>query len=189
MKQIRKRLTYANVMVTILAFIVLGGAAVAASRHLRKNSVGTPQLKKNAVTGLKVTNGSLRAADFNLKRPAGPQGPVGPQGLPGVAATKLFAYIADKGPTATAGVQYGSGVSAVSDPSGDNSYEVTFDQSLQFCVVQATAGFGSPTEDFTTASPAIPNVAILGANPTKVYVTFVSEGLITDTSFFISAFC
>lgn len=64
MKQIRKRLTYANVMASIAVFLVLGGAgALAASHHRRhkrshvvvpKNSVGTKQLKRNAVTTLKI---------------------------------------------------------------------------------------------------------------------------------------
>lgn len=53
MKQIRKRLTYANVMSSIAVFLVLGGAAVAATQ-LPKNSVGTKQLKKNAVTTAKL---------------------------------------------------------------------------------------------------------------------------------------
>ena len=47
MKQIRKRLTYANVMSSIAVFLVLGGAAVAATQ-LPKNSVGSKQLKKNS---------------------------------------------------------------------------------------------------------------------------------------------
>jgi len=46
--KLRGRLTYANVMVTALAFVVLGGGAYAANQ-LPKNSVGSPQIKKNAV--------------------------------------------------------------------------------------------------------------------------------------------
>ena len=71
----RKRLTYANVMSSIAVFLVLGGAAFAASQ-LPKNSVGSKQLKKNAVTnakikkdavtGAKVKNGSLTGSDINL---------------------------------------------------------------------------------------------------------------------------
>jgi hypothetical protein len=52
-KQIRKRLTYANVMSSIAVFLVLGGAAIAATQ-LPKNSVGTKQLKNNAVTTAKL---------------------------------------------------------------------------------------------------------------------------------------
>jgi hypothetical protein len=64
MHRIRKRLTYANVMSSIAVFIILGGAAYAASQ-LPKNSVGTKQLKKNAVIGSKVKDGSLTGADIN----------------------------------------------------------------------------------------------------------------------------
>lgn len=73
-KRIRPHLTYANVLVTLLAFVVLGGVAVAAT-SLPKNSVGVKQLKKNAVTaakikagavnGAKVKDGSLTGADVN----------------------------------------------------------------------------------------------------------------------------
>jgi hypothetical protein len=57
-KKIRPRLTYANVMVTVLMFIVLGGAAYAAPK-LHKNSVGSRQLKKKAVTTPKIKNGAV----------------------------------------------------------------------------------------------------------------------------------
>lgn len=49
------RLTYANVVSTVALFLVLtGGAAYAAHRYLTKKSVGTPQLKANAVTTSKI---------------------------------------------------------------------------------------------------------------------------------------
>jgi len=51
-KQIRKRLTYANVMSSIAVFLVIGGGAAFAA--LGKNTVGTKQLKKNAVTTAKI---------------------------------------------------------------------------------------------------------------------------------------
>lgn len=56
MKQIRKRVTYANVMSSIAVFLVLGGGAAIAA-GLAKNSVGSKQLKKNAVTETKIKNG------------------------------------------------------------------------------------------------------------------------------------
>ncbi len=40
MRKIRPHMNYANVMVTILAFIVLGGGTALASAQLGKNSVG-----------------------------------------------------------------------------------------------------------------------------------------------------
>ena len=68
----------------VIACIALGvalsgtGYAVTA---LPRNSVGTPQLKRNAVVSAKVANRSLRAVDFALGQlPAGPQGPKGDKG-------------------------------------------------------------------------------------------------------------
>lgn len=94
MRHIRKRLTYANVMSSIAVFLVLGGAT-AFALSLPKNSVGTKQLKNNAVTGPKVKNGSLEAVDFKAGQlPAGPKGERGEPGAPGEPGTAFaFAYV------------------------------------------------------------------------------------------------
>jgi hypothetical protein len=60
-KQIRNRLTYANVMSSIAIFLVLGGAAFAAAQ-LPKNSVGKKQLKNNAVVTAKIKKNAVTAA-------------------------------------------------------------------------------------------------------------------------------
>jgi hypothetical protein len=88
-KEIKKRLTYANVMSSIAVFLVLGGGAAIAAGQLGKNSVGSKQLKRNAVTtakikkgavtGAKVKTGSLKASNFAAGQlPAGPKGDPGP---------------------------------------------------------------------------------------------------------------
>ena len=56
----------------------MGGTGYALT--IPKNSVGSKQLRKNAVTGVKVKNRSLRASDF-----ARGQLPSGPRGVPGAA--------------------------------------------------------------------------------------------------------
>jgi len=54
---------------------------------LPSNSVGAKQIQKNSVTGLKVKNGTLTAADFAAGQlqagPAGPKGDPGAQGAKG----------------------------------------------------------------------------------------------------------
>jgi hypothetical protein len=60
--KLRSRLTYANAMSTIAVFVALGGGAYAVT--VPRNSVGTKQLKANAVTGAKVKNRSLVLSDF-----------------------------------------------------------------------------------------------------------------------------
>jgi hypothetical protein len=61
-EQIRRRLTYANVVSSIAVFLVLGGATAFAASHLGKNSVGAKQLKKNAVTTVKIKNNAVTSA-------------------------------------------------------------------------------------------------------------------------------
>lgn len=51
-------------VVTLLAFVVLAGGGAYAAKQLGKDSVGTEQIKKNAVTSPKVKNGSLKPGDL-----------------------------------------------------------------------------------------------------------------------------
>jgi hypothetical protein len=86
MKSVRKHLTYANVMSSLAVFMLLGGGAAIAAGGLGKNTVGSKQLKKNAVTAVKVKDGSLLGADFAAGQlPAGPTGPAGAKGATGAA--------------------------------------------------------------------------------------------------------
>ncbi len=67
MKQIRKRLTYANVMSSIAVFLVLGGASAYAvkkvgSNEIKGNSITTGKLKKEAVTRGKIKKSSIDAS-------------------------------------------------------------------------------------------------------------------------------
>ncbi len=67
MKQLRKRLTYANVMSSIAVFLVLGGATAFAakkigSNQLKGSSVTTAKIKKNAVTASKIKQNSVTKA-------------------------------------------------------------------------------------------------------------------------------
>jgi hypothetical protein len=71
---LRRHLTYANVISTLCLFLVLGGGAAFAATKLAKSSVGTEQLKGEAVTkgklapnsvnSKKVVNGSLTGEDI-----------------------------------------------------------------------------------------------------------------------------
>lgn len=67
MTQIRRRLTYANVMSSIAVFLVLGGATAFAakkigSNEIKGNSITTGKLKKNAVTASKIKSNSITTA-------------------------------------------------------------------------------------------------------------------------------
>jgi hypothetical protein len=119
MKSISKRLTFANVVACLALFVALGGASYAATQ-LPANSVGSEQLKKGAVTGSKVKDGSLRAADFaagqlptGLKGEAGAPGPRGAQGTQGPQG--------ERGITGEPGPPGAKGVVDPSDPE-DTAY-------------------------------------------------------------------
>src|SRR5919202_4430699 len=82
-----RRPSPAMVVAVLALFVAMGGAGYAAFK-LPKNSVGSKQIKKNAVNSSKVANGSLRAADFKSGQlPTGPQGPKGDKGDPGTPGT------------------------------------------------------------------------------------------------------
>ena len=81
MKQIRKRITYANVMSSIAVFLVLGGASAYAAKKigsneikgnsittgkLKKNAVTASKIKKNSVTTAKIKNGAVTGAKVNV---------------------------------------------------------------------------------------------------------------------------
>ncbi len=51
------------IIATAALFVALTGAGYAALK-IPSNGVGAKQMKANAVTSAKVTNGSLEAADF-----------------------------------------------------------------------------------------------------------------------------
>jgi len=77
------RLSPATVIAMVALFVALAGTGYAATA-VPNNSVGTKQLKANAVTSAKVLNGSLLGVDFKAGQlPAGPQGPAGPAGPKG----------------------------------------------------------------------------------------------------------
>ena len=84
MRASHRRPSPALVVAAVALFVALGGTSIAAVNALPRNSVGTIQLKQNAVTSAKVRNGSLLRADFRRGQiPAGPRGAQGPQGPAG----------------------------------------------------------------------------------------------------------
>jgi hypothetical protein len=108
-----RRPSPALVVACIALLVALGGTGYATVLQVPRNSVGPAQLRtaaitnpkiaRNAVTSIKVANGSLVRADFRAKSlpvgPAGPAGPAGPPGLTGlerVESTSATNTIASK---------------------------------------------------------------------------------------------
>jgi hypothetical protein len=145
---LRFRPSPAMVVACTALFVSLGGVGYAAV-VLPANSVGTRQLKKNAVNSAKVKRYSLLRSDFMKGQlPRGPQGiqgapgtpgAPGAKGDPGTPATKLWAYV-----SGTGALRGGSGVIASSRLSQGN-FSVTFNRSIVNCA--AIASYERETSD------------------------------------------
>jgi hypothetical protein len=93
MKRLSQKLTYANVMATVAVFLVVaGGTAVAATQMLPKNSVGSKQIKKAAVTPAKLSK-AAKAALTGPQGATGAPGPKGETGQPGKPSGDYFALV------------------------------------------------------------------------------------------------
>ena len=102
MKISLRRPSPALVISCVALSVALGGTGYATVLQVPRNSVGPAQLRtaavtnpkiaRNAVTSIKVANGSLVRADFRPGSipvgPAGPAGPAGPTGPPGVSGVE-----------------------------------------------------------------------------------------------------
>jgi hypothetical protein len=140
-RRLRDRLTYANVMATIAVFVALGGTSYALS--LPRNSVGSAQLRTNAVRSIDVKNRSLQATDLSPRARnflRGQQGSPGPVGPPGAAAVRYFAAVSAAGALVRGNATNGGSAG------GTGSYVVGFADRVSTCVYSATLG----TTDSTT---------------------------------------
>lgn len=98
MRRIPKFRPSTGTIIGLLALFVALGATSYAALNIPANSVGTQQLKRNAVVSTKVKDRSLLAKDFRAGQlPAGVQGPVGATG-----ATGATGPTGPPGPTAAA---------------------------------------------------------------------------------------
>jgi len=154
MKSFRRHLTYANVMSSLAVFLLLGGGMAVAAGGLGKNTVGTKQLKKNAVTAEKVKDGSLLGADFAAGQlPAGPAGPAGAKGATGAT-----------GPAGATG------------PSGSVANSVT-----SASVLDDTApGGGLNSEDFASNSVDFAEIKTDAVQATEIADNSIDAGEIVD---------
>jgi hypothetical protein len=159
MQHLRSRLTYANVVATLALFIALAGGTAFAASQLGKESVGTKQLKKEAVTAAKISKTALATmtGPQGVPGPAGAPGPKGDtgqqgiqgvpgergepgrqgepgkQGEPGEPATALWAAVESNGTMAS----HSPGVTGVTHTI-KGVYRVEFDRNVYSCSYSAT---------------------------------------------------
>ena len=179
---------YANVTATLALLAAMSGTGYAAV-SIANNSVGTPQLKADAVTSAKVKNGSLQKADFKAGQlpsgakgatgatgPTGPTGASGPAGPAGAAATTLAS-----GQTLRGFVEpWGEAAEANEWASASVSFPVP----LAAAPIAHFIAFGQPNPAGCTGTPASPE-----ADPGHLCVWEVAppanstaRGIVTSTS-------
>lgn len=143
MIRLKPRLSYANVVASLALFIALGGTSYAVSA-LPRNSVGSTQLRKNAVNSSRVKDRSLGVRDLSLSARTtlrGAAGPIGPQGPAGPSATTYFAAATGSGRFVRGDATNGGRADA------PGNYVVGFAGSVSGCAFTATLG----STDTTTA--------------------------------------
>jgi hypothetical protein len=140
--RVRPRLTYANVIASVALFVALGGGSYAALQVPRA-SVGTKQLKRNAVTSPKVNDGSLLLSDFNasqlsqLRGPAGVRGTEGPRGATGPEGLQ-----GPRGATGPEGLQGPRGATGPEGPPAPRFSAEVREVQGEMTIVAQTGGIG-----------------------------------------------
>jgi hypothetical protein len=107
-----------NAVAYLALFVALGGTSYAATA-LPRNSVGTAQLKADAVTSAKVKNHSLVVADLSAATMAALRGRTGPAGVAGAPGTAGAAEARGAaGPQGVAGPQGATGPAGAAGAQG-----------------------------------------------------------------------
>lgn len=175
----------ALVISLIALFVALGGTTYAAT-SLPRNSVGTKQLKKGAVTKAKINKKTLTQLKGN-QGPQGPQGPHGPQGpkgdtgaqgVPGSARAYGQVVINGSGNYALAPGTT-KGVVGLTQGGGGNSAACiqlvsSIDASTATVIATPNRRSGSSNDDNTTAFEAYPLAFCSGTNDVEVVTSLVN---------------
>jgi hypothetical protein len=197
MRQIRKRLTYANVVASVALFLVIGGATAFAA--LGRNTVGTPQLKKNAVKVGKIGPEAVKAGKLAKNAIATNrlrEGVVTTSKLGAGAVTSakvdgsiqktgdlLFATVAPA--TAAAVIVRGRGATSVSRIA-TGFYAVTFERDVTGCTWLAT--YGQPDNSGVNAVWATVR-GFTAANEVGVVLRNENGTQVDGTGFHLAVLC
>ena len=187
------------IVISCLALLVaLSGTSVAAISQIPRGSVGTLQLKRNAVTSAKINpnavrtghvlNGSLLSEDFKAGQiPAGPQGPAGAAGATGPAGPQgRWAHVSGTGT-----ILAQSGGTTV-NTTGTGVYFVSFTGAtiIDKPVLATASRTSSSVYHYVTASPCggpPQGVACATNNNTNTVLvnTLTEAGTLSNASFYV----
>ncbi|HEX7582656.1 MAG TPA: hypothetical protein VF321_06170, partial [Gaiellaceae bacterium] len=178
-----RRPSPALVVACVALFVALAGTGVAAVVALvPKDSVGTAQLRSNAVVSSKVKDHSLEAKDFaNGQLPAGPAGATGATGPAGPIGPGITTWAIVK---ANGTLDKASGVTAVTR-TAVGTYNVAFAVDVTNCSLLASAGSDSASSKIRGAIANFNRTT----TPTIVQVTTSTGTTAGDRAFSLAAIC
>ena len=180
---VERRPSPALVVACVALFVALAGTGVAAVVALvPNNSVGTAQLRNNAVVSAKVRDHSLAAKDFaNGQLPAGPAGATGASGPAGPIGPGITTWAIVK---ANGTLDKASGVTAVTR-TAVGTYNVAFAADVTNCSLLASAGSDSASSKIRGAIANFNRTT----TPTIVQVTTSTGTTAADRAFSLAAIC
>jgi hypothetical protein len=180
---VERRPSPALVVACVALFVALAGTGVAAVVALvPNNSVGTVQLRNNAVVSAKVKDHSLAAKDFaNGQLPAGPPGATGATGPAGPIGPGITTWAIVK---ANGTLDKASGVTAVTR-TAVGTYNVGFAADVTNCSLLASAGSDSASSKIRGAIANFNRTT----TPTIVQVTTSTGTTAADRGFSLAAIC
>src|SRR5262245_12370369 len=147
-KWLRAHLTYANVMVTILAFVVLGGGSAVAlggSDTVQSDDLGpgaqvkAPDVADDAIKSADIKNGQVSVKDMNQVLPSG------------ATVTGTFNEAEDSS-TGVVGLQFSQSFYGLRAPTPLTDADVSFDDTG----ISADAAFGGDESAGCTGGIGIP---------------------------------
>ena len=169
MKQrLRSKLTYSNVMVTILAFLVLGGGAYAlsGSNTVQSDDLGpgaqvkAADVAANAINSANIQNGQVSVRDTNKVIPSG--------------ATVTGAFREDERSSGGASVSFGVDFNGLRAPKALTNDDVNFDDTG----ISADAAANSQESSGCTGGIGIPT-----APPGKVCIYLFHESVDNNSAY------
>lgn len=161
---VRPHLTFANVAAGTALVVSLTGGGVAVAAGLAKNSVGSPQIKNNAVKGADVKESSLG----KVRRAK-----VADRAASAASADNVLAMTFDS-TGAVVPERSGAGVTAVRGSEG--RYFVTFPRSVRECAL-----FATPTDPGSgNAADVLANAHQSASADNEVYVGLFDGSGFTD---------
>jgi len=181
--RLRGYMTFANVVSCLALFIALGGASYATLR-LPRNSVGTAQIRKAAVTQTKIAPAAQKA----LKGQTGLPGPAGPQGAAGAPATALWAVLREDGSIAR---QSGAVTSANLDTEGGTTfkYYVRWNRDVSKCAYVAADYNDGQVPMGQNRIAYYDTVFQAVGDPTAIVVSPQTNGLYRKSALTVTVFC